>query len=126
MDDLQTHALQAVPTTFGAKLASYLAELARHHERLACARSWAGVVSLFGAGGTSTAYGDRAAALRRRVAELLGLASTEIPWHVETLAPHLPEDLRPAIDAELTPDSYLSRPRATVAAALAAWSGTTA
>ena len=43
----------------------------------------------------------------------------------ETLAPPLPDELRTVIGTELTPDSYLGQPRATVAAALAAWSGTT-
>ncbi|PXY29457.1 3-carboxy-cis,cis-muconate cycloisomerase [Prauserella coralliicola] len=78
----RTHALQAVPTTFGAKLATYLAELARHRDRLATARERLGVVSLFGAGGTSAAYGATAPALRARVAELLGLRTTDVPWHV--------------------------------------------
>ena len=78
----RTHALQAVPTTFGAKLATYLGELARHRDRLAAARTRLAVVSLFGAGGTSAAYGDRAVALRARVAQLLGLHTTDVPWHV--------------------------------------------
>jgi 3-carboxy-cis,cis-muconate cycloisomerase len=78
----RTHALHAVPTTFGAKLAGYLGELARHRDRLAAARARVAVVSLFGAGGTSAAYGARARELRARVAELLGLATTDLPWHV--------------------------------------------
>jgi 3-carboxy-cis,cis-muconate cycloisomerase len=78
----RTHALHAVPTTFGAKLAGYLGELARHRDRLGAARARVAVVSLFGAGGTSAAYGPRAAELRARVAELLGLATTDLPWHV--------------------------------------------
>jgi 3-carboxy-cis,cis-muconate cycloisomerase len=78
----RTHALQAVPTTFGAKLATFLGELARHRDRLAAARRRVAIVSLFGAGGTSAAYGDQAAQLRAQVAELLGLATTEVPWHV--------------------------------------------
>jgi 3-carboxy-cis,cis-muconate cycloisomerase len=78
----RTHALHAVPTTFGAKIAGYLGELARHRDRLDAARSRVAVVSLFGAGGTSAAYGERAAALRARVAELLGLAGADVPWHV--------------------------------------------
>jgi 3-carboxy-cis,cis-muconate cycloisomerase len=78
----RTHAQQAVPTTFGAKIATYVAELARHRERLAAARDRVAVVSLFGAGGTSAAYGEKAVAIRARVAELLGLASTDVPWHV--------------------------------------------
>jgi len=71
-----------VPTTFGAKLAVYVAELARHRERLAAARGRVAVVSLFGAGGTSAAYGEQARAVRSRVAGLLGLAGTDVPWHV--------------------------------------------
>jgi 3-carboxy-cis,cis-muconate cycloisomerase len=78
----RTHAQQAVPTTFGAKIATYVGELARHRERLAAARGRVAVVSLFGAGGTSAAYGEKAVAIRARVAELLGLASTDVPWHV--------------------------------------------
>jgi 3-carboxy-cis,cis-muconate cycloisomerase len=78
----RTHAQQAVPATFGAKIATYLGELARHWERLGAARGRVAVVSLFGAGGTSAAYGEKAVAIRARVAELLGLASTDVPWHV--------------------------------------------
>jgi 3-carboxy-cis,cis-muconate cycloisomerase len=78
----RTHAMHAVPTTFGAKLAGYLAELARHRDRLRAARDRVATVSLFGAGGTSAAYGTEAARLRARVAELLGLAGTDVPWHV--------------------------------------------
>jgi 3-carboxy-cis,cis-muconate cycloisomerase len=78
----RTHALQAVPTTFGAKMAGYLGELARDRERLARARDEVGTVSLFGAGGTSAAYGEHAVKVRGRVAELLSLRTTDIPWHV--------------------------------------------
>ena len=78
----RTHALQAVPTTFGAKMAGYLGELARDRARLADARDALATVSLFGAGGTSAAYGDQAVQVRRRVAELLGLHATDVPWHV--------------------------------------------
>jgi 3-carboxy-cis,cis-muconate cycloisomerase len=78
----RTHALHAVPTTFGAKIAGYLGELARHRDRLGAARSRVAVVSLFGAGGTSAAYGEQAIALRARVAELLGLGGADVPWHV--------------------------------------------
>lgn len=78
----RTHALQAVPTTFGAKMAGYLGELTRDRERLVRAREAIGTVSLFGAGGTSAAYGDHAVKVRTRVAELLSLRATDIPWHV--------------------------------------------
>lgn len=77
----RTHAQQAVPTTFGAVLATYLAELSRHEERLeACARR-ACQVSAFGAGGTSAAYGPSVRELRRRMAVDLGLEDAQVPWH---------------------------------------------
>jgi 3-carboxy-cis,cis-muconate cycloisomerase len=78
----RTHAQLAVPTVLGAKFAVYLAEVARHRVRLASVAHEVGVVSLFGAGGTSAAYGDRAHVLRRSVADRLGLRSVDIPWHV--------------------------------------------
>ncbi|MEV8388901.1 MULTISPECIES: adenylosuccinate lyase family protein [unclassified Streptomyces] len=78
----RTHALQAVPTTFGAKMAGYLGELARDRARLSSAAEAVATVSLFGAGGTSAAYGDHAVKIRGRVAELLELAATDVPWHV--------------------------------------------
>lgn len=78
----RTHGQQAVPTTFGQTLATYLVELARHRERLAAARERACRVSLHGAGGTSAALGPRAAAVRRDVGAALGLAADDVPWHV--------------------------------------------
>jgi 3-carboxy-cis,cis-muconate cycloisomerase len=83
----RTHAMHAVPTTFGAKLAGYLGELARQRDRLAGARDRLATVSLFGAAGTSAAYGCQASALRARIAELLGLHSTDVPWHVSRDGP---------------------------------------
>lgn len=78
----RTHDQIAVPTTFGAKLGIFLAELARHLERLRTARAGVAVVSLFGAGGTAAALGPRSAAVRTGVARRLGLADTGVPWHV--------------------------------------------
>lgn len=77
----RTHAQQAVPTTLGQLLATLLAELTRHRARLAEARPRIEVVSLFGAGGTSAAMGPVAAKVRREVAELLGLGTTDVSWH---------------------------------------------
>ncbi len=78
----RTHAQQAVPTTLGATLASLLAQFARHRERLNQALPRIASVSMFGAGGTSAAYGARSAQLRERVARQLGLHLTNVPWHV--------------------------------------------
>jgi 3-carboxy-cis,cis-muconate cycloisomerase len=78
----RTHGQQAVPTTFGNKLGVYITELARHRERMRQARPRVCVVSLFGAGGTSAALGDRATTVRRGLAEELDLTYREVPWHV--------------------------------------------
>jgi len=78
----RTHAMHAVPTTFGAKLAVYLSEFARHHARARAARAEVATLSLYGAGGTSAAYGPHAARLRRLVAHELALRVDDVPWHV--------------------------------------------
>jgi 3-carboxy-cis,cis-muconate cycloisomerase len=78
----RTHAQQAVPTTFGAKMAVYLAELTRHRERLDQLGPRLGAVSLYGAGGTSAALGQQAVAVREAMARRLGLAAPVVPWHV--------------------------------------------
>lgn len=78
----RTHGQQAVPTTFGATLATLLAQFTRHRQRMAEAESRVAVVSLFGAGGTAAALGPDAAGTRSGMARLLGLHDTEAPWHV--------------------------------------------
>jgi 3-carboxy-cis,cis-muconate cycloisomerase len=78
----RTHAQQAVPTTFGAKLAVFLAELTRHRERLSQVRPRVCAVSLHGAGGTSAAFGVEAPRIRASVAAQLDLTLSEVPWHV--------------------------------------------
>ena len=77
----RTHAQIAVPTTFGAKLAVFVTEFARHLDRLNAVGQRACVVQLFGAGGTAAAYGSSSKRVRHRVAELLNLVSTDVPWH---------------------------------------------
>jgi len=78
----RTHGQQAVPTTFGAKVAVWLAEATRQLGRLREARTRACAIELFGAGGTSAAMGPDAAAVRHAVASSLGLAPVDVPWHV--------------------------------------------
>jgi 3-carboxy-cis,cis-muconate cycloisomerase len=77
----RTHALQAVPTTFGAKAAVWLDEMTRHRRRVGAIRVDVGVVSLFGAGGTSAGLGPHSVEVRTGVATRLGLADAAIPWH---------------------------------------------
>jgi 3-carboxy-cis,cis-muconate cycloisomerase len=78
----RTHAQQATSTTLGAKWAVFLSEFARHRTRLVRAIDEVGCVSLFGAGGTSAAMGDRSAEVRRHLADELGLHYRAVPWHV--------------------------------------------
>lgn len=77
----RTHNQQAVPTTFGAKLAVYVDELARQLQRLDQLEERACRVSLFGAGGTSAALGSTAAAVRSGMASVLGLRDAAVSWH---------------------------------------------
>ena len=78
----RTHGQQAVPTTFGAKLAVYLHQFTDARERMERAGRAVARVSIFGAGGTNAAMGRRGAAVRRRLADALGLEHTDVPWHV--------------------------------------------
>lgn len=78
----RTHGQQAVPTTLGAKLAVYLDEVRRHRQRLLDCRDDVRRISLFGAGGTSAAYGDQASTIRTVAAGGLGLVDSTVPWHV--------------------------------------------
>lgn len=78
----RTHGQHAVPTVLGLKFAVYLDELSRHRKRLADAFSETVVLALFGAGGTSAAYGEKPAALRERVAHRLGIRCVDVPRHV--------------------------------------------
>lgn len=79
----RTHAQQAVPTTFGASIAVVLDELRRQRARVVRAHEAVRVISMFGAGGTNAAQGPHSVEVRARVAELLGLRDTEVPWHVD-------------------------------------------
>lgn len=77
----RSHAQQAVPTTFGAVMATYLAELLRHQERLEDCVSRACRVSAFGGGGTSAAYGPKVGKMRTHMATHLNLDDASVPWH---------------------------------------------
>lgn len=78
----RTHAQQAVPTTFGAKMAVFLDQVSAELEIIREVRRSVSVVSLFGAGGTSAALGGDSTLVRRALARRLGLADVRVPWHV--------------------------------------------
>lgn len=71
----------ATPTTFGAKIAGWRAQLVRRRAALAEARARALRVSLAGASGTLAAMGDAGPVVAAALAEELKLAHDPTPWH---------------------------------------------
>ena len=70
----------AVPTSFGAVVASWGAPMLRHHERLAEVRKWIEVAHLSGAAGTLAAM-DKGAQVRAAFAQLLDLSDPGASRH---------------------------------------------
>ena len=77
----RTHAQQALPITFGYKVANWLAPLLRHHERLRELRPRLLVVQLGGAVGTLASLGERGLDVQTALAHELQLAVPPMPWH---------------------------------------------
>jgi 3-carboxy-cis,cis-muconate cycloisomerase len=77
----RTRSQIATPTTFGLKVATWLAPLLRHRDRLAQLRPRLEVVQLGGAAGTLAALGDHGIAVMEGLAAELGLAAPPLPWH---------------------------------------------
>lgn len=76
----RTHAVQALPITFGHKCAIWLDELSRHAERLKQAEPRIFVLMFAGAVGSQASYGPRVAELEAGVAKKLGLSVSDISW----------------------------------------------
>jgi 3-carboxy-cis,cis-muconate cycloisomerase len=72
---------QALPTTFGAKLAGWLDALGRHSERLQQTQRRALVLQFGGAVGTRAALGERGAEVAKNLADELRLELPGLPWH---------------------------------------------
>jgi len=72
---------QALPTTFGAKVAGWLDAVDRHRGRLRETQRRAVVLQFGGAVGTLAALGGHGAEVAKHLAEELSLGLPEIPWH---------------------------------------------
>ncbi len=77
----RTRTQQAVPTTFGAKVAAWISALLRHRSRLGELRSRLLVVQLGGAAGTLAPFGEKAKPLTEAFAAQLDLGVPVTPWH---------------------------------------------
>jgi 3-carboxy-cis,cis-muconate cycloisomerase len=74
---------QALPTTFGARVANWLAPLIRHRQRLAELRPRVLCVQLGGAAGTLSAMGTDGVRVMEALAHELALTTPPTPWHVQ-------------------------------------------
>jgi adenylosuccinate lyase len=77
----RTHGQQALPITFGFKVAVWLAEFQRHRERLQQCRPRVLVGQFGGAVGTLASVGEHGLQIQQRMFELLGLGVPLIAWH---------------------------------------------
>lgn len=77
----RTHGQQALPTTFGYKVAVWIDEIDRHLQRFDEARERIMVGNLTGAVGTMAAFGERGFELQRRTLARLGLGAPRTSWH---------------------------------------------
>lgn len=85
----RTHGQQALPITFGFKVAVWVAELKRHQERLAACKPRVLVGEFGGAVGTLAGVGAPGLAIQAKLMEELGLNVPQIAWH--TARDHLAE-----------------------------------
>ncbi len=76
----RTHAVQALPITFGHKCAIWLAEAGRNHQRLTQLQDRTFVGSLVGAVGTGASFGNLAFELDKKVMVRLGLGVADVSW----------------------------------------------
>lgn len=74
---------QALPITFGLKAARWLALVTRQFARLREVRARISLVQLGGAVGTLAALGASGTRVTELLAEELGLAVPDLPWHAE-------------------------------------------
>ncbi len=78
----RTHLQQALPVTFGYKVAVWLSPLITMQERLEQLRPRVEKLQFGGAAGTLASLGDAGIAVQRELGNELGLTVPDIPWHV--------------------------------------------
>ncbi len=79
----RTHGQQALPITFGLKVASWIAPMLRHVERLDEILPRLLVIQFGGAAGTLAALGDKGLAVSEALADELKLAVPVMSWHAQ-------------------------------------------
>jgi 3-carboxy-cis,cis-muconate cycloisomerase len=79
----RTHGQQALPITFGIKVAAWLTPLLRHLQRLEEILPRMLVVQFGGAAGTLAALGAKGLAVMQALAEELRLGVPLMPWHAQ-------------------------------------------
>lgn len=77
----RTRSQMATPTTFGAKIAGWIAPLERHRERLTENKRRLLMVSIAGASGNYAALGTRGFEVEQALATALKLEVPPNPWH---------------------------------------------
>lgn len=85
----RTHGQQALPITFGFKVAVWAAELKRHRARLDSCKSRVLIGEFGGAVGTLASVAEHGLAIQAALMDELGLGIPEIAWH--TSRDHLAE-----------------------------------
>jgi 3-carboxy-cis,cis-muconate cycloisomerase len=78
----RTHLQHALPITFGYKCAIWLAPLVDHLARIETLRARVLTVQFGGAVGTLASLGPHGRAVTESLAQELGLAAPDAPWHV--------------------------------------------
>jgi 3-carboxy-cis,cis-muconate cycloisomerase len=78
----RTHLQQALPVTFGYKVAIWLAMFDRHQQRLEELRPRVAVVEFAGAAGTLASLGDKGFEVQKALADELKLGVPATTWHV--------------------------------------------
>src|SRR5690606_31891840 len=79
----RTHSQQALPITFGLKVAGWLAPLSRHRARLGELKPRLLVLQFGGAVGTLASLGDAGLQVQEALAKELELGVPILPWHTQ-------------------------------------------